>query len=130
MVREHKDLNLPAHRVRPSWDWLAACCHGCYCQVVPSSVSAFVLQHGSAAQRLVCIHSTAGLPSCCLPAAAQVMVANIRCSEIMADQLDAFKHDPAWVRAGRQRLRWTGGLDALQGGGMGVTAWVASQPLS
>lgn len=28
----------------------------------------------------------------------QVMVANIRCSEIMADQLDAFKHDAAWVR--------------------------------
>lgn len=40
VVREHKDLNLPAHRV---------------------------------------------------------MVANIRCSEIMADQLDAFKHDAAWT---------------------------------
>ena len=27
-------------------------------------------------------------------------MANIRCSEIMADQLDAFKHDAAWVRQG------------------------------
>lgn len=44
------------------------------------------------------------------------MVANIRCSEIMADQLDAFKHDAAWVRRGVLGANFDG-LRSWQAGG-------------
>jgi hypothetical protein len=43
---------------------------------------------------LSCVHFTS---VCCAAGVVQIMVANIRCAEIMKDQLQNFTQDQAWA---------------------------------